>query len=125
MGYFWVTWKKVFVRKGERSPLLQSGAHRQLISMFLQCAGVFGPLCVQDAAMGDRLMTMARASLSIAEEVAAGPDAAFPFRAKQDHNGAVTLMKLCQLGCPTLTRKECAEAVRADLQQQLKLALVS
>eukprot|EP00913_Durusdinium_trenchii_P024601 g23093.t1 len=79
---------------GDQSPLLRPGCHRQLISIFVQCASVFGPLCTLDEATFSKIFTLARASLRIVEEVKDGPDAAYPFRANQDHNGAVCLMSL-------------------------------
>ncbi|CAK8998856.1 Uncharacterized protein SCF082_LOCUS5807 [Durusdinium trenchii] len=53
---------------GDQSPLLRPGCHRQLISIFVQCASVFGPLCTLDEATFSKIFTLARASLRIVEE---------------------------------------------------------
>lgn len=91
-----------------RRPVEELTCHRQLLCSFLVCSSVYVPALalphrwagVADAmapALG-RVLEIARLSLSVQQEVSAGDDVAFPFRAKQDHAGAVCILKLC-MGC--------------------------
>ncbi|CAE8725950.1 unnamed protein product, partial [Polarella glacialis] len=102
--------------------------HRQLVSTFLQCASVYVPLFGgpgADAGLPNRLFAISRASLSLPEEVKEGPEAAFPFRSKQDHNGVVCILKMCgTFGGqePLIFNPSAAEALRGDLKSQLVTA---
>lgn len=116
-------------------PVLGARGHRQLVCTFLMCASMYAPLLETAAGPASassllvRVFEIARASLSIPESIVEGPDAAHPLRVKQDHMGAVCLLRLCGGGAgavrPEQVPSVACVALRSDLLSNLSLAATS
>lgn len=102
-----------------------------MLCSFLVCSSVYVPVLAlphRQPGVGQglelalsRVLELARFSLSVPQESSDSAEAAFPFRAKQDHAGAVCILKLC-MGCNQELAgggAEVFQAIRADHATQL------